>query len=188
MTEQRRGGRTRSEESRIAILDATARLFAERGYDHLTIEGIAAEAGVGKQTIYRWWRSRSELVSECLLDGRLLPGRFLLPDTGDLRADLESWLADVLTLAGPDAEQLMRSLIQAAAENEEVGRRLRERLSADDSVTDRLRAGVAAGQLRADAPILEIADALVGAIILRALSRTGGDASPARLVDAILGG
>ena len=188
MTEQRRGGRSRSEESRIAILDATARLFAERGYDHLTIEGIATAAGVGKQTIYRWWRSRSELVSDCLLDGRLLPGRFLLPDTGDLRADLESWLADVLTLLSrPDAEQLMRSLIQASAENEEVGRRLRDRLSADDSVTDRLEAGIAAGQLRADAPTVEMADALVGAIILRALSRSGGDASPARLVDAILG-
>jgi AcrR family transcriptional regulator len=188
MPEQRRAGRTRSEEARTAILDATARQFAERGYENLTIEGIAAAAGVGKQTIYRWWRSRSELVSDCLLEGRLLPGRFLLPDTGDLRADLESWLADVLSLLSQDESQdMIRSLIQAAAQNEEVGRRLRDRLSADDSVTQRLQAGIDAGQLRPDAPLPEIADALVGAIILRALSRTGADASPARLVAAILG-
>ncbi|HWM34060.1 MAG TPA: TetR/AcrR family transcriptional regulator [Pseudolysinimonas sp.] len=188
MTEQRRGGRARSEESRNAILDATALLFAQRGYDHLTIEGIAAAAGVGKQTIYRWWRSRGELVADCLLDGRLLPGRFLPPDTGDLRADLAAWLADVLTLLDrTDGEQLMRSLIQAAAENEEVGRRLRERLSADASVTERIQAGIDAGQLRSGAPVAEIADALVGAIILRALSRSGAEASPARLVDAVLG-
>ena len=46
--------------------------FAERGYDHLTMEGIAATAGVGKQTVYRWWPSKGAVIAECLLEGKLL--------------------------------------------------------------------------------------------------------------------
>lgn len=48
----------RSDRSRRAILDAALALVTEVGYRRTTIEGIAARAGVGKQTIYRWWPSR----------------------------------------------------------------------------------------------------------------------------------
>jgi AcrR family transcriptional regulator len=54
---EHRTGRVRSEAAREAILSATVRLIHARGYDHLTIEGVAKEAHVGKQTIYRWWPS-----------------------------------------------------------------------------------------------------------------------------------
>ncbi|WP_139809322.1 TetR/AcrR family transcriptional regulator, partial [Mycobacterium avium] len=47
--------RRRSEKSRTAIVTATRELLLERGFDGLTIEAVAARAGVGKQTIYRWW-------------------------------------------------------------------------------------------------------------------------------------
>ena len=74
--EQRRGP-GRSESARLAILTATARQFAERGYDSLTMEGIAAEAKVGKQTIYRWWPSRSALVADALAEGLIMPDWFV---------------------------------------------------------------------------------------------------------------
>jgi len=61
-----RSGPVRSEAARQAILEATARLLVERGYDHLTMEGIAATAGVGKQTVYRWWPSKGAVIAECL--------------------------------------------------------------------------------------------------------------------------
>ncbi|WP_255447087.1 TetR/AcrR family transcriptional regulator [Schumannella soli] len=193
--ETRRGGRVRSENARLAILDATASEFARRGYEHLTIEGIAAAAGVGKQTIYRWWRSKGDLVAEAVLEDRLLGERFHIPDTGDLRADLATWLGEVFgMLAGPEGEGLLRSLIAAAADNADIGRRLRERIagegagSGEASVTDRLRSAVAAGELATSAPVAEIAELLVGAVILRALSRTGGDREAvSRLVAAIVG-
>lgn len=185
-----RRGAVRSEAARTAILEATARLFASRGYDHLSIEGIAAEAGVGKQTIYRWWPSRGSLISECLLEGMLLPGGMIPRDTGDVRADLAAWLGDIFaTLGGADGEGLLRSLIAAAAEYADVGARLYDALGAGSSLAARLEAGIAAGQLRPDAPVQEISEALVGAVLLRALSRTSATPETARrLVDAVLGG
>src|SRR5687768_18186494 len=63
-------GRRRSERSHHAILAATRELLLERGYAAVTIEGIAARAGVGKQTIYRWWPSKAALVLESYLAGQ----------------------------------------------------------------------------------------------------------------------
>ena len=53
---------TRSDTSRRAILDAAFKLVGEVGYAKLTMEGIAARAGVGKQTIYRWWPSKGAVL------------------------------------------------------------------------------------------------------------------------------
>jgi AcrR family transcriptional regulator len=188
MSEHRQGP-VRSEAARVAILEATARLFQIRGYEHLTMEGIAAEAGVGKQTIYRWWPSRAALVADCLLEGRLFSERFNFPSAGDLRADLVTWLDNVFgILEEPSGELLWRSLIAAATENEAVGRRLYESLGIGSSLVPRLRAAVEASDLRADAPVEEIGEALMGALILRALSRLPTQPGSAeRLVDAVLG-
>ncbi|SDG70270.1 TetR/AcrR family transcriptional regulator [Microbacterium pygmaeum] len=188
MTTGRRGAR-RSETARVAILAATVRLFATRGYDHLSIEGIAAEAGVAKQTIYRWWPSKGPLIAECMLEGMLLPGRFVPRDTGDVRADLAAWLDAIFGfLIDPTGESIFRSLISAAAENVEVGVRLRDSLGAASSLVERLGRGVEAGQIPPDAPLQEVSEALVGAVIVRALSRTPlAPGDPERLVDAVIG-
>lgn len=185
-----RAGPIRSEAARAAILAATARIFAAQGYDRLTMEGIAAEAGVGKQTIYRWWPSKGALIAECLIDGQLLPEDFTPPDTGDLRADLRTWLrriSEVVSRYGGD--DLIRSLVAASADNEEIGRRLQESFGADEILVARLRAGVEAGDLRRDAPLQEIGQALLGAIILNALSHTSApnEGFADRLVDVIFG-
>ena len=188
MPEGRRGA-VRSEAARVAILEATAALFAERGYDHLSIEGIAARAGVGKQTVYRWWSGKSALIADCLLEGMLLPDRFAVPDTGDLRADLIAWLTGVEgVLDSPTGEGLFRSLIAAASENAEVAQRLRESLADPRLFAPRLRAARDSGEVRADLPVDEVSETLIGAIMLRALARTPrGPGLPERLVDLTLG-
>lgn len=182
-----RTGPVRSEAARAAILAATAELFAERGYEHLTIEGVAQSAGVGKQTIYRWWRSKGPLVAECLMEGRLFGDRLAVPDTGDVRADLEAWLRTVLTLV--DAERgLVLSLLGAAAEHAEVAERLDASLTFSASIADRLEAGTGTTANLRPGVAARLADALIGAVVLRALSRQpSADDDAAAMLDALLG-
>ncbi|MGH2608161.1 MAG: TetR/AcrR family transcriptional regulator [Tepidiformaceae bacterium] len=59
--------------SRAAILDATAALLIEGGFGHVTIEGIAERSGVAKTTIYRHWKSRSQLIFDAF-ENLLQPG------------------------------------------------------------------------------------------------------------------
>jgi AcrR family transcriptional regulator len=186
---EHRTGRVRSEAAREAILSATVRLIHTRGYDHLTIEGVAKEAHVGKQTIYRWWPSRGALIAECMTEGRLIPVEFAVPDTGDLLADIERWLTDVLAvLDAPGGGPLVRSLVAAAAEDEAVGDRLGESLGVDRDLSERLASGIRAGQLPADAPVEELGQAILGVIVLRVLGRKADHAeSVTRLVRFVLG-
>src|ERR1700728_4739737 len=58
----------RSEQARISILKAADDLLVERGFAGVTIEGIAARAGVAKQTIYRWWPSKVDILLDTLIE------------------------------------------------------------------------------------------------------------------------
>jgi AcrR family transcriptional regulator len=76
-----------------AILAATVELLEEHGYRKLTIDAIAARAGVGKQTIYRWWPNKAAVVMEAYIAAG--ESRVPEPDTGSLVGDLESILVPV---------------------------------------------------------------------------------------------
>ncbi len=176
MVNEHRSGPVRSTAAREAILDATARLFHNQGYDRLTIEGIAKEAGVGKQTIYRWWPSRGALIADCLVDGRLIPVDFVVPDTGDLLADVETWLRSVLSILDqPQGGELLRSLVAAATEDAAVGAQLGESLGVEAHLGSRLRVGIRDGQLPEDAPVDQLGRAILGAIIVESLGREDRD-------------
>jgi AcrR family transcriptional regulator len=90
MTGDRRPGRPRSEATRRAIEAAALDELRERGYASLTIEGIAARAGAGKQTIYRWWRSKADLVLDAMTD--FADAAVPIPDEGSLPGDLLAFL------------------------------------------------------------------------------------------------
>jgi AcrR family transcriptional regulator len=80
-------GRPRSPEADRAIMAATMKLLSERGFSGLSIEAVAAEAGVGKTTIYRRYASKTELVIDAMSNKMSLDD---IPDTGSLRGDLLS--------------------------------------------------------------------------------------------------
>jgi len=67
------GGSRRNVDSHNAIIEATIELLGTMGYVNFTIEKVAARAGVGKQTIYRWWGSKADLVLEVWRDHLLPP-------------------------------------------------------------------------------------------------------------------
>jgi AcrR family transcriptional regulator len=97
-------GRPRSEQARRAILGAAVRLVEKEGYGALTVEGIARSAGVSKQTVYRWWPSKADVVLEALNEGaeRVAPE----PDTGALESDLRPFVRRSVTGARRNADML----------------------------------------------------------------------------------
>jgi AcrR family transcriptional regulator len=166
----------RSERSRRAILTAAADLVHEVGYRRLTIEAIAARAGVGKQTIYRWWPSKGAVV----LDGFLAavnedPDDLSLPDTGDISADLRGVVRAIVDeLADPKLSGTTRALMTEMQEDAEFADMVRERLLGPQlqAIADRLRAAQQAGQLRADLDLPVAVELLVGPLYHRWLLRT----------------
>jgi AcrR family transcriptional regulator len=95
----------RNARSHKAILDATVKLLGSNGYIDFSIEKVAGEAGVGKQTIYRWWDSRADLVLEVWRD-RLLPPLPVYDEKTPLRDYLEaSLLAFGKTISRTDCRQ-----------------------------------------------------------------------------------
>ena len=154
--------RRRSEKSRTAIVTATRELLLERGFDGLTIEAVAARAGVGKQTIYRWWPSRPALVADVMLEDadKILAS---VDHTDDLSADLVGWVRKLAaTLTSARGSAMLRILTVAGMEHEDTKAKLRAGFSKPlhDSVRTRLLAeGID------DATAESAADAIVGGVV-----------------------
>ncbi|OLT13666.1 TetR family transcriptional regulator [Actinomadura sp. CNU-125] len=183
MTSKKKPDRSRrSERSRRAILDATRELISEVGYAKVSIEAIAARAGVGKQTIYRWWPSKGAVIFDSFLalsegggegGGE---GEVTLPDTGDLEADLKAVLrATAAEFADPGFERPVRALNTEILGDPELAAQYHEKLAGpvDEAKKARLRSGQAAGQLAADADLDLVLDMLYSPLTLRWLYRSG---------------
>ncbi|TJZ55509.1 TetR/AcrR family transcriptional regulator [Streptomyces piniterrae] len=168
--------RRRSERSRRAILDASLALVGEVGYDKLTIEGIASRAGVGKQTIYRWWPSKAAVLLDAFtadVDEYSAQG---LPDTGDLAADLKLVLrATADEFNDPAFQAPYRALAVAGANDAELSRAFVDRLLEPGIrvYVDRLRAAQEAGEVAADVDTRVAAEMLLSPFSQRWLMRTG---------------
>ncbi|OBH85839.1 TetR family transcriptional regulator [Mycobacterium sp. E2989] len=171
---QSRRGRPRSAAVHEAILDATRSLLVEAGYRGVSMDKVAAIAGVAVQSVYRRWPSKAPLVTEAVMRAYDQTD-FTLPDTGDTVADLRTWMRAYAEV-GSTAENvaLVRSLAAAAAEDlsdrDTLYRQLTSRFH--DAVSDRLRVGISKGQIRRDADVEAAADALIGATLYRTLSVT----------------
>ena len=177
-TQQRRpSSARRSEASRQAILTAAFELVGEVGYAKLSIEGIAARAGVGKQTIYRWWPSKGAVLFDAFL--MLSAGteeQQGLPDTGDLEADLKLVLrSTVVELNDPRYDEPMRALTAEILHDPTLAASFAERLDAPmkELKKQRLRSAQQAGQLRADLDLDLAVDLLWGPLLNRWLLRSG---------------
>jgi AcrR family transcriptional regulator len=166
----------RSETSRRAILAAALDLVGEIGYAKLSTEGIASAAGVGKQTIYRWWPSKGSLLFDAFLtlagDGETAA----LPDSGDVVADLKLVMrATVAELNEPRYDLPMRALhteiVHDPALAADYAKRLNEPMR--ELKKERLRAAQRAGQLAEDIDLDVAVDMLFGPVLNRWLQRSG---------------
>jgi len=163
-------GRRRSERAHSAIVGATQELLVERGYRELTIEGVAGRAGVGKQTIYRWWPSKAALVLEAYLAGSDAVAQ--PQESGatleDVRALLH-WLIDVL--AEPIGGRVVAGLVADLQHDPDLAEGFhRDVVPARRSgMLAVLQRGRERGELRADADLELAVDTLHGAVFYRLL-------------------
>ncbi len=167
----------RSEKSRQAILAATRELISEVGYRKVSIEAIAARAGVGKQTIYRWWPSKGAVIFESFLDLSESDGQgVILPDTGNIEADLKLVMrATVAEFADADFEKPVRALNTEIINDPELAAQYDRQLRrpVDDAKKARLRSAQAAGQVRADADLDLMLEMLYAPVYQRWLLQYG---------------
>jgi len=165
---RRRPGRPRRPTTADAITRAALDLLAERGFQAATIEAIAERAGVGRNTIYRRWRSKEELIADAV--------RELTTDVDwgadDLYSLLLTWLRDFArTFSDPLQGRLLVGVLGELQQNpvfadvyaDRVVRPRREALLA------RLVEAGERGELRPDADVELVADLLGGALLLRRL-------------------
>lgn len=183
-------GRPRSDASRHAILKAAYQILRESGFAGFTVEGVAARAGAGKATIYRWWQTKGRLAIEAFLLA-VAPQLDAAPETGNALADLRAHVHKAATIYRGRAGQLLRELIALGQEDAETSRVLRTDFVAPryGKAIGLLERAKAAGELAPGVDIEVLADALWGPIFHRLLvSRMPIDrAYVERLLDLVLG-
>jgi AcrR family transcriptional regulator len=159
----------RSERAYRAILDATGELVAEQGLAATSIDQIAGRAGVGKQTIYRWWPNKAALVLTYAKE-RARP--VSTPDTGSLGGDLRALARELgATLSKSPAGRICAQLISSVEADADFAREFRETFisARRATVLEVLRRWQERGQVRIEIDLELAADLLYGPIWYRRL-------------------
>jgi AcrR family transcriptional regulator len=167
-----RRGRPRDVRCDEAILRATLEILTTGGAANLSIDAVAARAGVGKATIYRRWSSKEALVLEALSSDTAI---MEIPDTGSLRGDLEAYF-DLLIdrLNGGKNSDVLPHLIEAACYDPEVRSSLDSYISARQKpLRVVLQRGEQRGEIAPGVDVKVMLDVLVGPVMYRKLL-TGG--------------
>jgi len=166
-------GRPRSEAAHEAILRSTLGLVTKRGFRAVTVNEIAADAGVGKMTLYRHWPNKAAVVMDSLL--ALIGSETAFPDAGTALESLRLQLDLQLAFFRSQRGNLIRSLVAEAQSDLELAVAFRERwLNPRRKEVQRtiLRA-IAEGSLREDLNIDAAIDLLYGPLYYRLLLGSG---------------
>jgi AcrR family transcriptional regulator len=179
-----RGSRTET-----AILNAARELLAEAGVHGLTIEGVAARAGVAKTTIYRRWRSKDDLALAVVID--MVENVVATPDLGDTRKELISFVNAAVKILGTTLMgRVMQGLVSDLATDPQLARGFQERVVSMRVAEARrlIERGIERGDLRPDTDIELAHELLFGPVYYRLLlSGAPLDRKLAeRIVDAVL--
>ncbi len=125
MIESRVTGRPRSESSKTAILSAAFDLLTERGYADFALEAVAARAGVGKSTIYRWWPGKAALAVDAFFEATETDLRF--PDTGTAEGDFRAQITQLATLLNGVRGRAFAAMLGGARNDPALAKTLGER-------------------------------------------------------------
>ncbi len=170
-TPKGRAPHRRDERARLAVLHAADDLLVERGFGGVTVEGIAARAGVAKQTIYRWWPSKVDILLDTLIDdaGR----RLAIPEKGSAVDGARRYLRSLAGfLTGDAAGKVLLALMGEAQHDPATAQAFHERYLDPQRARERalLERGIASGELPAGLDVDASLDALCGPVFYRALT------------------
>jgi AcrR family transcriptional regulator len=164
-------GRPRKPDAEARVLQSAIALLLERGFDKMTVDDVAAAAGVSKGSIYRRWTGKAELAEDALAE--LFNVQIPDPDTGTLRGDLERAYHDTLAfVATPGGAEFIRlatsEACRAPAAAAAYRRYLRHRADLTAAALDRARRR--GEPIRPDADAQLLVEWLAGVLIVRAIT------------------
>ncbi|OBC13072.1 hypothetical protein A5784_32525 [Mycobacterium sp. 852013-50091_SCH5140682] len=179
-------GRKRNEGARRAILDAAIAALEESG--EITVQGTAAAAGVGRQTIYRWWNGKGPLIAEALAERAAT--KVAVPDTGSFRDDLVGLLVASFADA-TDNQRILRQFMAIAQQDPDIAKIAPDyAVMRQEPLRDLFERGRDRGDIRGDADIGVLIDLAYGFLWYRLLlGHAALDTYAAQqLADTLLGG
>ena len=166
-------GRPRSEQSRLAVLDATYKLLKTTKVRDLSIEGIALEAGVGKATIYRWWTNKNAVVIDTFV-GFMLPST-PMPQTESALEAISRHLALLVKQYRGERGQMVAEILAEGQSDKGLQEAFRERFFRNRraAVREVVLRGVEKGEFAPDLDVDTAIDMLYGAVYFRLLMGHG---------------
>jgi AcrR family transcriptional regulator len=165
-------GRPRSEESRQSILRSTLKLLKkDGGFPELRIEAIAADANVGKTTVYRWWPTKAALVADAFFASAEEELQF--PNTGSVQRDMSLQMRRVIRIFRSDRGKVVAALLAGGQSDPELLEAFRDRFlwPKRRQAYQTLQRGIDRGELPAASDLDLILDSLYGPIYMRFLIR-----------------
>ena len=169
---KRAPGRPRSEQSRQAILRSTLKILRQPGgFPDLSIEAVAADAGVSKATVYRWWPTKAALVADAFSASSEQELQF--PDTGALRTDMSLQMRRLIRVFRSPRGKVVAALLAGGQSDPELIRAFRERFlwPRRKQAYKTLQRGIERGELAQGADLDLLLDSLYGPIYMRFLIR-----------------
>jgi len=155
----------------MAILRSTLKLLGENGFSDLTIESVAAHAGVGKTTVYRWWPNKAALIADAFASSTSRTLHF--PDTGSVYTDLSQQMRQVVKIFRSRRGRIVSAMLGGGQSDRDLIAAFRERFlwPRRREAYATLRQAIQRGELRDDVDLDLLLDSLYGPIYMRFLIR-----------------
>jgi AcrR family transcriptional regulator len=164
-------GRPRSEAARLSILRSALSLLGRNGFANFTIEEVAAEANVGKATVYRWWPHKAALIADAFASSATR--RLHFPDTGSVATDMSQQMRQLIKVFRGRRGRIVSAILAGGQSDKELIAAFRERFlwPRRREAYATLQRGIRRGELRKDIDKNLLLDSLYGPIYMRFLIR-----------------
>src|SRR5580658_3257465 len=168
---KRAPGRPRSEQAHSAILRSTLKLLGQNGFSELTIESVAARAGVGKATVYRWWPNKAALIADAFASSTTRKLHF--PDTGSVLTDMSQQMRQLIKVFRSRRGRIVAAILGGGQSDRDLITAFRDRFlwPRRQEAYATLRRGILRRELRKDVDMDLLLDSLYGPIYMRFLIR-----------------